>query len=125
MYKILIVNYFDNDIQIKQHIKYINLDQIKDELKKSEYDLIYLNINNITQPIEKIILADYMQLPKALNKLSINNDRMGTYINLQLINKLIINNIKIIEFKNYHEAMTIASLLKQMLKRREKLKKHL
>ena len=56
-----------------------------------------------------------MELPKWLKKLAIKDEIGNTYINLQIINKLIFDNLKIIEFKNFNEEMTIALILKQFL----------
>ena len=69
-----------------------------------------------TDKIEEIILSsNYMLLPDVLKKLTINNDIRNTYISLEIINKLIIDNIKIVELKDFYEEMSIASIIKQVL----------
>lgn len=115
MYKILIIDESAQNIQRNNKIKYLNPEKAVIELKDSEFDLIFLNNNVKTNFLEKVILADYMQLPKELKKLVIRNEANHTYINLQIVNKLIFNNIETIEFKNFYEKMTIALILKQFL----------
>lgn len=113
MYRILIIDTNIQNIQLKNKVKYIKLKEAIKELKTSEYDLIFLK--DKVESLEKIILADYMQLPKELKKLAINNEENHTYISLQIVNKLIIDNLKIIEFKDFYEEMAIALILKQFL----------
>lgn len=121
MYRILIVE--NSEIPIKD-VKHIKIEKLSEELK-SEYDLIYIHEKYITKQISKQILPEYMILPKELNNLAINNEPNKTYISLQIINKLIIDNLKIIDFKDYYEEITIAIIIKQMLNRRNKFKKYL
>lgn len=116
MYSILCVG--NNEIPIKD-VKYIKIDSLVEELK-SEYDLIYIEEKYITKQIKKQIEADYMLLPKELNKFAIEHGNNKVYVRLENVNKLIFDNLKIIDFKNYYEEMTIAIVIKQMLNRRKK-----
>ena len=115
MYKILIIDKSIQNIQLNGKVKYVTPDKALNELKNSEYDLIYINTKINTKLLMKSILSDYMKLPIKLKKLAIQNDINNTYINLQIINKLIFDNLEIIEFKNFNEEMTIALILKQFL----------
>ena len=118
MYKILIVE--NNEILIK-NVKHIKIDSFMEELK-SEYDLIYINEKYITKQTSMRIEPEYMKLPVELKKLAINKETNRTYISLQIINKLILDNLKIIDFKDYYEEMTMAIVIKQMLNRSNKFK---
>ena len=113
MYRILIIDTNIQNIQLKNKVKCIKLQETINELKNSEYDLIFLNKK--VESLEKIILADYMQIPRELEKLAINNEAKHTYISLQIVNKLIFDNMKIVEFKDFYEEMIIALMLKQFL----------
>ena len=107
MYKILKIN------KSKQNIQTNN---IINELSNISYDIIYVAEEVKTDKIEEIILSsNYMLLPDVLKKLTINNDIRNTYISLEIINKLIIDNIKIVELKDFYEEMSIASIIKQVL----------
>lgn len=121
MYRILIVE--NNEIPIK-NVKHIKIDGFMEELK-SEYDLIYIDEKYVTKQISMQIEPEYMKLPIELKKLAINGEINRTYISLQIVNKLIIDNLKIIDFKNYYEEMTIAIVIKQMLNRNNKFKQYL
>lgn len=121
MYRILIVG--NNEIPIKD-VKHIKINNLVEELK-SEYDLIYINEKYITKQLSMKIEPEYMILPKELMKLAINGEIERTYISLQIVNKLILDNLKILDFKNYYEEMTIAIIIKQMLNRRNKFKQYL
>lgn len=121
MYRILIVE--NNKIPIKD-VKHIKIDSLVEELK-SEYDLIYIDEKYITKQISMQIEPEYMILPKELKKLAINGEKSKTYISLQIVNKLIFDNLKIIEFKDYYEEITIAIVIKQMLNRNNKFKQYL
>lgn len=118
MYRILCVE--NNEIPIK-NVKHIKIDSLVEELK-SEYDLIYIDEKHITKQIRKLIESDHMILPKELNKLAINEEKNTVFIRLEAVNKLIFDNLKIIDFKNYYDEMIIAIILKQMLNRRKKFK---
>lgn len=121
MYRILVVE--NNKIPIKD-VKHIKIETLMEELK-SEYDLIYIDEKYVTKQISMQIEPEYMILPKELKKLEINGEKNKTYISLQIVNKLIIDNLKIIEFKDYYEEMTIAIVIKQMLNRNNKFKQYL
>ena len=123
MYKILIIDESIQNIQLNGKVKYVTTNKAFSELKSSEYDLIYINLNYQTKILEETIFSDYMELPKKLKKLTVQNDIKNTYINLQIINKLIFDNLEIIEFKNFNEEMTIALILKQFLIGETKVKK--
>lgn len=118
MYRILIV---DNDEIPIKNVKHIKIDSLVEELK-SEYDLIYIDEKYITKQISKHIDPEYMILPKELKKLEINEEKNKTYVSLQIVNKLIFDNLKIIEFKDYYEEMAIAIVIKQMLNRSNKFR---
>jgi len=115
MYKILIIDKTIQNIQLRSKVKYVAPNKALNELKNSEYDLIYINTKINTKFLMKSILSDYMELPIKLKKLTIKNEITNTYINLQIVNKLIFNNLEVIEFKDFYEKMTIALILKQFL----------
>lgn len=107
MYKILKIN------KSKQNIL---INNIINELSNISYDIIYVAKDVKTDKIEEIILSsNYILLPDVLKKLAINNDIKNTYISIEIINKLIIDNIKIVEIKDFCEEMSIASIIKQIL----------
>ena len=107
MYKILVV---DKDINVANNeamgINYVQSKDLEDKLKIKEYDLIYLNKRSFNKEINKMILSDYMELPSILEKLALN---------MQILNKLIMDNIKIIEYSNYCEELVIANVVKQKI----------
>ena len=108
MYKILKIN------KSKQNIQTNN---IINELSNISYDIIYVAEEVKTDKIEEIILSsNYMLLPDVLKKLTINNDIRNTYISLEIINKLIIDNIKIVETKNIYENICPNKNIKKRLK---------
>lgn len=116
MYKILVV---DKDINVANNeameINYVQSKDLEDKLKIKEYDLIYLNKRSFNKEINKIILNDYMELPSILEKLALNRQKYITFINMQILNKLIMDNIKIIEYSNYYEELVIANVVKQKI----------
>lgn len=125
MYKILLVEESTctntNDIDKELHvIKQIKKEQLKKEISNNEYDLIYLQNELLNEEIEKNILSDFSLLPKSLNKLALDN-KFITFVNLQLINKIIMDNIKIIEFKDYFEELVVANIIKQLLMNKVKI----
>ena len=125
MYKILIVSYKKENIpsiRHKQKIKYIKPEQMIYELTNKEYDLIYVSNECNIQQVKDNILADYMLLPIALKKLAINGCINNTYVNLQILNKLLIDNVEKIKFENYCEEMTMLQILKIMLVNQAELK---
>lgn len=123
MYKILIINDIIQNIHRENIIKYLKVDYLVNELKSSNYDLIYLNNKDKTEEIEKHIQADFMKLPPILNKLAINKEAKNTYINLQFINRLIMNNLQLIKFKDYFEEIVTSNIIKQMLIEEQDFKK--
>lgn len=120
-YKILIVE--NNEIPIKS-FKHINVEELLEEIKY-EYDLIYIDKKYITKQIKEEIEQEYMILPGVLKKLQINGEEDKTYINLQIINKLIFDNLKIIDFKDCYEEVIMAIIIKQMLNRNSKFKRYI
>jgi len=92
------------------------------EKLKEEYDLIYLKNDIMSERVKKAILCDYMILPNILNKLSLNPQIYTTFINIQILNKLIMDNIKIIEFRNYYEEVLVANIIKQQIIKPDKIK---
>lgn len=119
MYKILIVNEKElipqSKIKNEQCIKYIQKGEIEKVLKTQEFDLIYIKDDLMTEKIRKRIECDFIILPLKLNKLKSKDIGYLTFINLQIINKLIMENIGIIRFKNYYEEMVIASIIKMKI----------
>ena len=55
-------------------------------------------------------------------KLSLNPQIYTTFINIQILNKLIMDNIKIIEFRNYYEEVLVANIIKQQIIKPDKIK---
>ena len=123
MYSILVV---DNNRKIQsketQNLRCIQGENIEVALKEKEYDLIYLTNELINDKVMKIILADYMILPKILKKLGLNSQICQTFINIQILNKLIMDNIQIVDFNDYYEKITIANVVKEKIINPRKLK---
>ena len=123
MYKILIVNeHIEVSERKETNISYTNSNSLEMILKKEEYDLIYLKNDIMSERVKKAILCDYMILPNILNKLSLNPQIYTTFINIQILNKLIMDNIKIIEFSNYYEEVLVANIIKQQIIKPDKIK---
>lgn len=117
MYKILIVDQsvkaLKHKVHNEQYVDYANTNGLKETLKQQEYDLIYINSYLVNKEVEKLILCDYMVLPEILNKLSLCDKQ--AFINIQILNKLIMDNISIIKFKGYFEEMVIANIIKEKI----------
>lgn len=116
MYKILVVDKDINEASnTERDIDYVQSKDLEDELKIKEYDLIYLNQKLLNKELQKILLNDYMELPSILEKLAWNRQEYITFINMQILNKLIMDNIKIMEYSNYCEELVIANVVKQKI----------
>lgn len=80
MYKILIVDdlikVLNKEFVIQKQVDYVNIENLEVKLKNEEYDLIYISNRLVIEKITKMILYDYMLLPKMLNKLSINERKV-------------------------------------------------
>lgn len=127
MYRILIIGDISSEIeenidQKKHIVELIEKENVEDKLKiKDEYDFIYVQKNLVTKEDEQIILTKFEQLPRILYKFDLSNGYVG-FVNMQIVNKLIIENLKIIEFEDYFEEMVIANIIKQMIIKEIKLK---
>lgn len=120
MYKVLIISKSfrqkEEVIDEKVHsIKYATADEIREVLRDNEFDLIYFEKKLITEDNEERILDDFIKVPKILGKLKLKIQTHNTYINLQILNKLIINNINIVKFNGYLEEMLVASIIKEKI----------
>ena len=123
MYKILIVNDQTKGISKEdKNITYVQLNDLKSILKNEEFDLIYLSSNLLTEETKSIILCDYMEVPKILEKLALNQQICSTFINIQILNKLIMDNIEIIEFEDNYEQIAIANIVKEKVIKTRKIK---
>lgn len=123
MYKILIVNDQTKGISEEdKNVKYVQLNNLKETLQKEEFDLIYLSNNLLNEETKSIILCDYMVLPKILEKLALNLQICSTFINIQILNKLIMDNTKIVEFENYYEELAVANIVKEKIIKKRKIK---
>lgn len=123
MYKILIVNDQTKGISKEdKNIRYVQLNDLKSILKNEEFDLIYLSSNLLTEETKSIILCDYMEVPKILEKLALNHQICSTFINIQILNKLIMDNIEIIEFEDNYEQIAIANIVKEKVVKTRKIK---
>lgn len=123
MYKILIVNDQTKGISKEdKNIRYVQLNDLKSILKNEEFDLIYLSSNLLTEETKSIILCDYMEVPKILEKLALNQQICSTFINIQILNKLIMDNIEIIEFEDNYEQIAIANIVKEKVIKTRKIK---
>lgn len=119
MYKILVVNdctqILSDEFDNQQCVDYVKVNNLEAILKQREYDLIYFTNNLITEKLKKQILCDYMIVPKALKKLSLNTQICTTFLNIQILNKLIMDNIRCIKFKDYYEELVIANIIKEKI----------
>lgn len=120
MYKVLIISKSfgqkEEIIDEKAHsIKYATADEIREVLRDNEFDLIYFEKKLITEDNEERILDDFIKVPKILGKLKLKIQTHNTYINIQILNKLIINNINIVKFNGYLEEMLVASIIKEKM----------
>ena len=119
MYKIIIVEDTNQSykelVKGKQHnIEYVKKEELDDKLRREEYDIIYLPREIGKNELINKTLNDYEVAPTILKKLYLNNDYI-TLTNIQLINKLILDNINIIQFKNNFEATLIAYKIRKKL----------
>lgn len=120
MYRVLIISKSlkqeEKIIDEELHsVKYISVDEISEILRENEFDLIYFEKKLITEDNEERILHDFIKVPKILGKLKLRIQTHNTYINLQILNKLIMNNINIVKFNGYLEEMLVASIIKEKI----------
>lgn len=119
MYKILIVNDCKNDriqkIKENNTIEYVKTWNLDEKIRAEEYDFIYIKNDLITEEIKNGILIDYIILPQLLERIAINIDGYLIFINIQILNNLIGNNIEIIEFKNWYEKIIIAIKIQEII----------
>ncbi|MCI8832642.1 MAG: hypothetical protein HFJ19_00295 [Clostridia bacterium] len=123
MYKILIV---DESIDLlkkdeEQCIDYAKIGDLELKLKNQEYDLIYLSDSLVKDNITENVLYDYRIRPSIFEKLFINKSKYTIFINQNIINKLIMDNIGIIEYKNTYEEFVIASIIEEKILKDMKL----
>lgn len=120
MYNVLIV---DNSTRPRQRVideelhivRYAKIENLQNELSSKEFDFIYLKRNLITDKLKKRILSDFMIIPKILEKYELDTKVYTAFVNLQIVNKLIIDNIAIFDFKDYHEEIVIANIVKEKI----------
>ena len=127
MYKILIISDCKNDgtqkIMNKNMTEYGNSWNLEQKIRTKEYELIYVQKNLISNRITDEILIDYIILPQLFKKVIVNTDSFITFINIQILNKLIDDNIKIIEFKNWYERIIVANRVQEIITKKTYSKK--
>ena len=115
MDKIIIVDEITGTEELEQYyVRYVREEELDEALKQEEFDIIYVRIDFLTEKIEKRILTDYLTLPNILQRLKIDK-HYTTFIGLQFINRLIMNNIKTVELNGYYEEVAIENRVKNML----------
>lgn len=112
MYKIIIVECtkqsYKELVKGKQHnIEYVKKENLDKKLQKEEYDIIYIPKEIAKNELINKTLNDYEIVPNILKKLELNSDYI-TLTNIQIVNRLILDNINIIQFKNNFEMTLIA-----------------
>lgn len=124
MYKIIIVESTNKNYKVlvkgKQHnIEYVKKDSLDNKLQKKEYDIIYIPKEIAKNELINKALNAYEIVPNILKKLNLNSDYI-TLINIQMINKLILDNIDIIQFKNNFEIILVAYEIRKKLTNEQK-----
>ena len=119
MYKIIIVEGTNQSykelVKGKQHnIEYVKKDNLDNKLQRKEYDIIYIPKEIVRNELIDKTLNDYEIVPNILKKLDLNSDYI-TLTNIQVLNKLILDNIDIIQFKNNFEITLIAYEIRKKL----------
>lgn len=119
MYKIIIVEDTNQSykelVKGKQHnIEYVKKDNLDDKLQREEYDIIYIPKEIARNKLIDKTLNDYEIVPNILKKFDLNSDYI-TLTNIQILNKLILDNINIIQFKNNFEITLIAYEIRKKL----------
>lgn len=121
-YNILIVeNKIKSETQnikmyLENNYKGIKTEEAKRIINSEEFDFIYFYERE--QKIMKRF-KDYILLPKAFEKFTINNDTNNTYIHCSIILDFISDNIKIIEIEDRYKENIIESTLEKILYSRE------
>lgn len=119
MYKIIIVEGTNQSykelVKGKQHnIEYVKKDNLDNKLQRKEYDIIYIPKEIVRNELIDKTLNDYEIVPNILKKLNLNSDYI-TLTNIQVLNKLILDNFDIIQFKNNFEITLIAYEIRKKL----------
>lgn len=119
MYKIIIVEDTNQSykelVKGKQHnIEYVKKDNLDDKLQREEYDIIYIPKEIARNKLIDKTLNDYEIVPNILKKFDLNSDYI-TLTNIQILNKLILDNINLIQFKNNFEITLIAYEIRKKL----------
>ena len=123
MYNILVIGAKEKGNEKSKHkFKFITSKELWNEIEKGYYDFIYCKQEDLEKDIEnKLISNNYMLIPKCFE---IMTERItDIYINMDIVNNLIINNIKIIEFENWLEKIAVESILKEFIIESENTKK--
>lgn len=104
------------EIYSKNNYSRIKIEDAKRVINSEEFDFIYFY-----EQEQKIMkrFKDYILLPKAFEKFTINNDTDSTYIHCSIILDIILDNIKIIEIEDRHKENIIESILEKILYSRE------
>ena len=89
-------------------------DNLDNKLQRKEYDIIYIPKEIVRNELIDKTLNDYEIVPNILKKLNLNSDYI-TLTNIQVLNKLILDNIDIIQFKNNFEITLIAYEIRKKL----------
>lgn len=92
-------------ININQNhfIKTININKLNAHLKTHDYDFLYFNsCKNTNNSIN-----NYIKLPKCKEII---------YINLEVLNEIIIENLKILKLKHFYEEILLAAVIEEILK---------
>lgn len=117
MYKILVVD--DEIKKIKnfkeEYIDNATINNLELKLNQLQYDFIYLDNSLVNEKIIYTLLYDYRVLPNIFEKLLINKSKYKVFINENIINRLIINNVGIIEYENEYEEFVIASIIEEKI----------
>lgn len=116
MYKVLVIESADKDIIGNKHkIKYISKEKAKYEIEKVDYDLIFCKKEYLEEKLNATLLMNYTIIPKSFEKILKERATAIVYLNIYILNKVILENIKIIEFKDWEEEIAVAAILKQKL----------
>ena len=100
------------EIYLENNCKRIKIEEAKEIINSKEFDFIYLYERE--QKIMKRF-RDYILLPKAFKKFTINNDANSTYIHCSIILDIISKNIQIIEIEDKHKEIIMESTLEKIL----------
>lgn len=115
MYNILVIeDSWRNSENCKHKIKCTNKENIEKEINAKYYDFVYCKDEYLEeQNVKDTMLMNYVKSPKKFEK--IVKEKAAMYIHNNILNKLVVDNIKIVEFENWLEEITIASILKELI----------